>query len=98
MSLQQCFTCLPLCIARTKDYPIVPITWVGSQLLTMTVQLNVSYYSNKHDHSKSIHSDRLDICECQLVCLDLNDLAYGHSKTHLTEQSLSVVGCPPCIK
>src|SRR3989337_1715093 len=70
---------------------------VGSQLLTITVQLNVSYYGNKQDHSKSSHTDRLDICECALVCLHMNDLAYCHNKAHLTEQSFSVAGHTPCI-
>ena len=69
---------------------------VESQLLRMTVQLNVYYCGNKQDHTKSSHTDRFDICECALVCLHLNDLAYCHNKTHLTEQSLSVAGNPPC--
>ena len=69
---------------------------VGSQLLTMTVQLNVYYYGNKQDHSKSIHTDRLDICECVLVYLHLEDLAYCHNKTHLTELSKSVASQTPC--
>src|SRR5688572_5886405 len=63
----------------------------------MTVQLYVSYYGNKQDHSKSIHIDRLGISECALVCLHLNDMANCHNKTHLTEQSFSVAGFPPCI-
>src|SRR5688500_9506970 len=69
---------------------------VDCQLLTMTDQSNMSYYDNKQDHSKSSHTDRLDICECQLVCLHLDDLAYYHNKTYLIDQSLSAAGNPPC--
>src|SRR5687767_14090822 len=64
----------------------------------MTVQLNVSCYGNMQDHLKSSHTDRLGICECALVCLHLNDLAYCHIETRITEQTFSVARFPPCTK
>ena len=69
---------------------------VYCQLLRLTVQLNVSYYDNKQDHSKSSHTDRMDNCKCALICLHLNDHAYCYNKTHLTEQSFLVAGHTPC--
>ena len=30
------------------------------------------------------------------MCLHLKDIAYFHNKTYLTDQSISVAGCPLC--
>src|SRR5687767_5614599 len=70
---------------------------MGSQLLTMSVQLNVFYYGNKQDHSNVDTLMHTHIYPIYLYDWTLNDLAYCHNKTHLIEQSFSVAGCPPCI-
>src|SRR5687767_15304414 len=62
----------------------------------MNVQLNVSYYDNKQDHSNLNMLMHTHIYPIYLYDWTLNDLGYCHNKTNLTEQSLSVAGCPPC--
>ena len=62
----------------------------------MNVQLNVSYYDNKQDHSNLNMLMHTHIYPIYLYDWTLNDLAYCHSNTHLTEQSLLLAGCPPC--
>src|SRR5688500_11906735 len=57
----------------------------------------MSYYGIKQDLLKSGHTYKLDICECQLLCLHLEDFAYYHNKTYLVDQSMSVASNPPCI-
>ena len=69
---------------------------VACQVLRMTVQLNVSYYSNKQDHSNVDTLMHTHICPIYLYDWTLDDLAYCHNKSHLTEQSFSVAGQPPC--
>ena len=59
---------------------------VFSHLLSLTVQINVSYSGNKKNCSKPSHTDKLYICECTLVCLYLKDSAYCYNKTYLSKQ------------
>src|SRR5687768_9767598 len=62
----------------------------------MTIQIIVSYYGNKEDHSNQDTLMHTHICPIYLYDWTLNDLVYCHNNTHLTEQSFSVAGFPPC--
>src|SRR5687767_15962059 len=53
-------------------------------------------YTTLFRSSKSSHTDRLDICECQSMCLHLDDSAYYHNKTYMIDQSIQAGGGPPC--
>src|SRR5688500_4340657 len=70
---------------------------VSCQLLTMTDQLNLSYYSIKQDPPNLNTLKHTHICPIYLYDWTLNDFAYCHNKTHLTEQSVSVAGNTLCI-
>src|SRR5687767_6044911 len=65
---------------------------VFSQLLRMSVQLNVSFYGNKQNLSNVDTLMHTHICPIYLYDWTLNDLAYCHNKTHLTEHSFSAAG------
>src|SRR5687768_8767920 len=58
-----------------------PITY--PRFLFFEFFLNMSYYEDKHDHSKSSHIDKLDISGCTLMCSHLNDHTYPHNTTCL---------------
>src|SRR5687767_10033781 len=57
------------------------------QVLRMTVQLNVSYYGNKHDHSNVDTLMHTHICPIYLYDYTFKNLAYCPNKYHLTKQS-----------
>src|SRR5687767_9903039 len=74
-----------LFFGRSNSALIRRLYRVDSQLLTMTVQLNVSYDGNKHDHSDVDTLKHTRMCPIYLYDWTLNDHAYCHNKTHITE-------------